>query len=427
MTINGLALCAGVGGLELGLRLLSDDYRTICYVERDAYAAAALVARMEDATLDTAPIWDDVSTFECDRWRGLVDVITAGYPCQPFSVAGRKLGESDERHLWPHIKRIIGEIRPELVVLENVARHIKDGFETVRSDLLGMGYRLNAGLFSAAEIGAPHERLRLFAVARRELADDDSDGRERSRLHPGRGRPDEAENLARGPRNELGDTEGGRFGELRESPRVGGRLADGNNEDMGDAEYERLPGDFRRRDSEVIAPERFEDLGDTGGGRPNGDARRGSGPVAPDGHLGALPDAESVDGRSQLEAEREGGGRARSSGIHPGLSDPVGDELRVVSERRQPHEAERGDAVARNDGEDRGDSVYGARLFPPLPGDVDEWTRVLGRVPEIEPAICRVANVMADRVDELRCAGNGVHSVAAAVAIFSLLVGLGDN
>ena len=107
--IHGLALCAGVGGLELGLKLaLGDAFRTVGYVEREAFAASTLVARMEDEALDRAPVWDDLKTFDGVPWRGKVDLVSAGYPCQPFSVAGKRRGESDPRHHWPHVLRAIG-------------------------------------------------------------------------------------------------------------------------------------------------------------------------------------------------------------------------------------------------------------------------------------------------------------------------------
>ena len=164
----GLSLCSGAGGLDLGLVLACPGYRAVGYVEREAYAAAVLVARMEDAALDRAAVWDDVATFDGRPWRGAVDIVAAGYPCQPFSVAGRRLGAADPRHLWPHVARIIGEVEPPFVFLENVAHHLRLGFPEVAGDLVGLGYRLAAGLFTAAEVGAPHRRERLFILAHRE-------------------------------------------------------------------------------------------------------------------------------------------------------------------------------------------------------------------------------------------------------------------
>ena len=160
-----MSICAGIGGLDLGLRLAVPELRTVCYIEREGYAASVLVARMEDQALDQAPVWDDVAAFDGGRWCGCVDIISAGYPCQPFSCAGRRRGSQDPRHLWPHIARIIGEVEPEWIFLENVAGHLRLGFREVRSELRGMGYIIEAGLFTAAEVGAPHIRKRLFVLA----------------------------------------------------------------------------------------------------------------------------------------------------------------------------------------------------------------------------------------------------------------------
>lgn len=172
--VNGMALCAGAGGLELGLHLaLGDAYRTVVGVEWEAAAVSVLVARQQDGALPPFPIWDSVATFDGRPWRGVVDIVSGGFPCQPFSVAGQKRGDADPRHLWPHIARIIGECEPEMVFLENVPgllnTPLADGsgyaYELVERDLLGMGYRVACGLFSAAEVGAPHQRERIFILA----------------------------------------------------------------------------------------------------------------------------------------------------------------------------------------------------------------------------------------------------------------------
>jgi len=164
----GLSLCSGAGGLDLGLTIAIPGYRAVGYVERETYAAAILVARMEDAALDQAPVWDNIISFDGRPWRGAVDIVTAGYPCQPFSVAGRRRGGDDPRHLWPQIARIVSEAQPPFVFLENVAHHLRLGFSEVAEGLVGMGYKLAAGLFTAAEVGAPHKRERLFILAIRE-------------------------------------------------------------------------------------------------------------------------------------------------------------------------------------------------------------------------------------------------------------------
>lgn len=164
--IHGLALCAGIGGLELGLKMaLGRRYRCVCYVERDAFAASILVARMAEAALDTAPIWDDVKTFDGFPWRGKVDLVSAGYPCQPFSNAGFRLGDIDDRHLWPDIARIMREIEPTWGFFENVSGHISLGFEQIHDDLEAMGYVVATAPFRANEVGAPHKRERFFILA----------------------------------------------------------------------------------------------------------------------------------------------------------------------------------------------------------------------------------------------------------------------
>jgi DNA (cytosine-5)-methyltransferase 1 len=120
---------------------------------------------MEDQALDRAPIWDDLKSFDGRPWRGRVDVISAGYPCQPFSLAGKRGGTDDERHLWPHVARVIREIDPAIVFLENVPGHLSLGFEEVLSDLESMDRRVATGLFTASEVGNSHRRARLYAVA----------------------------------------------------------------------------------------------------------------------------------------------------------------------------------------------------------------------------------------------------------------------
>ena len=160
-----LSLCTGAGGLELGLKLAVPGSRTVCYVEGEGYAAGIIAARMADQTLDEAPVWSDVRTFDSRPWRGCVDIVTAGYPCQPFSIAGRKQGENDPRHLWPYIRAILDDTRPRIAFFENVSHHLRLGFEQVHNDLRGLGYGVKAGLFTAEEVGAPHKRERLFILA----------------------------------------------------------------------------------------------------------------------------------------------------------------------------------------------------------------------------------------------------------------------
>lgn len=160
-----LSLCTGLGGLDLGIEIALRKARVVCAVERDAYCAAVLAQGMEQGHIHQAPIWDDLRTFDGRPWRGSVDCVTAGYPCQPFSVAGQKRGADDPRHLWPEVARIVDECRAPLVFLENVARHLTAGFDVVARDLQDMGYTVAAMVCRAATVGAPHRRERLFALA----------------------------------------------------------------------------------------------------------------------------------------------------------------------------------------------------------------------------------------------------------------------
>ena len=99
--LNELSLFSGYGGLSLGLRLAGIQTRTVAYVEWDKYLQEVIKARIRDGALDDAPIWADISTFNGRQFRGVVDIITGGFPCQPHSVAGLQRGANDERNLWP--------------------------------------------------------------------------------------------------------------------------------------------------------------------------------------------------------------------------------------------------------------------------------------------------------------------------------------
>lgn len=160
-----MELCAGIGALGLGLARAIPGYRTVVAAEIEAFAVAVLAARQQDGSLPEFPVWDDLTTFDGRPWRGVVDIVAAGYPCQPFSLAGRRLGTDDPRHLFPHVARVVGEVRPPLVFLENVAAHIGLGFRVVGEELQRLGYRFEVGLVRASDIGAPHQRARMWCLA----------------------------------------------------------------------------------------------------------------------------------------------------------------------------------------------------------------------------------------------------------------------
>ena len=163
--VNQLALCGGIGGLELAVGLAGVPSRVVAWVEREAYGAAVLAARMEQGLLGQAPIWDDLTQFDGRPWRGLVDLVTAGYPCQPDSLAGARAGEADERWLWHEVWRVIREVEPGLVFLENVPGHLSGTFGRVLGDLAAGGWSAEWDCVPAAAVGAPHIRDRVFILA----------------------------------------------------------------------------------------------------------------------------------------------------------------------------------------------------------------------------------------------------------------------
>jgi DNA (cytosine-5)-methyltransferase 1 len=163
--INCISLCSGYEGIGLGLKRIIPNLRTIIYSEIEKYACEVLVKRMEEGKIDIAPIWSDLKTFPSKHFLGKVDIITGGYPCQPFSAAGKRKGTEDPRHLWPYIAKIIRDCVPKWVFFENVQGHLSLGIAEVLSDLEAMGYVSESGLFSAAEVGAPHQRKRVFILA----------------------------------------------------------------------------------------------------------------------------------------------------------------------------------------------------------------------------------------------------------------------
>jgi DNA (cytosine-5)-methyltransferase 1 len=169
-TQNIISFCTGYGGIELGLRRAGVDVRTVCNVEIEAFVQANLVAKIEEGRMDNAPIYSDLKTFPARIFRGKIHGVIGGYPCQPFSSAGKRKGEKDSRHLWPYIREHVRAIRPVWCFFENVRGHTTMGLWRVLSDLEEDGYRTEWGLFSAEETGAPHQRIRCFILAHRECA-----------------------------------------------------------------------------------------------------------------------------------------------------------------------------------------------------------------------------------------------------------------
>jgi len=168
--MNELALFAGIHGIGLGLKRAFErrglPFRTVCYVEWDDYCVEVLKARMRDGLLDDAPIWGDITTFDGRPWAGCVDIVTGGFPCQDLSFAGKEAGLEGERSgLFFELMRVVREVRPGIVLLENVPALLIRGFGRVAAEMAASGYGLQWDCVPAAAVGAHHRRDRVFILA----------------------------------------------------------------------------------------------------------------------------------------------------------------------------------------------------------------------------------------------------------------------
>ncbi len=179
--INHLSLCSGYEGIGLALSRVLPTCRTIAHVEIEAFAVANLVNKMEEGKLDPCPVWTDVKTFDGKPFRGLVDILSGGFPCTPFSQAGKREADESANHLFPYFLNVIETVHPTVLFLENVEGLISAKLKGndwsdpagtpvllhVCRELERRGYEATWGIFSASEIGAPQQRKRVFICARR--------------------------------------------------------------------------------------------------------------------------------------------------------------------------------------------------------------------------------------------------------------------
>lgn len=151
------SLCTGYGGLDMAVEAYFNA-KTVWCAEYDKHASYLIEERFK------IPNYKDIKSID---WATLepIDILTAGYPCQPFSIAGARQGSNDERHLWPYIKEAISILRPRLIILENVRGHLSLGFKEVLKDLTEIGYDARWQVIRASDVGAPHQRARLFIIA----------------------------------------------------------------------------------------------------------------------------------------------------------------------------------------------------------------------------------------------------------------------
>lgn len=162
--VNELALFTGAGGGILGGLL--HGWRTVAAVEIEDYPRRVLLQRQADGILPRFPVWDDICTFDGKPWRGKVDIVTGGFPCQDISSAGKGAGITGKRSgLWVEMARVIGEVRPSLALIENSPLLVSRGLDQVLCDLAEMGYNARWGVVGADDVGAPHRRKRIWILA----------------------------------------------------------------------------------------------------------------------------------------------------------------------------------------------------------------------------------------------------------------------
>jgi DNA (cytosine-5)-methyltransferase 1 len=367
-----ISFCSGYGGLERGLDLAGLEHRVIAYVEIEAFAIANLVSKMERGELPPAPIYTNLKTFPSHLFRDAVDIITGGYPCQPFSSAGKRLGKEDPRHLWPFIYHHIAAINPGRVFFENVEGHISLGLSTVISDLEETGYSTTWGIFSAREVGAAHQRKRVFILA------DSSRGGIR---HNDRPTSDEGWPAAEARREVV------RQGDREELP-VRSESASSDSPDLADSKSEH-------------ARDVSENVGSTSGevnSLVNSGGSSGRDDRPPHGETMADSDRQRSHG-SWEGAETEG--RSESTDCGTELADSI-----------SPRSA------SGLSGQERPNEEGYPRELDHSNSEQCRWQATMQWPPE--PNVGRVVDGCPDRVDRIRLLGNGVVPQTAAKAWITL-------
>ncbi|VCC54043.1 gp67 [Burkholderia pseudomallei] len=419
VALHSIELCAGVGMLGEGVRAAFEHFgighRTVCYVEREATAAAQLAALMEAGAIDQAPIWSDLLTFDGAAWRGRVDCVIAGFPCQDLSVAGRRAGLDGKRSgLFFSVADIADDCGAWLIVLENVSgitsatASVVDEtegelFERAAARVLGeladRGWDAECLLIRASDVGANHQRERWFCIAWRmgdaRLQHVQLQQRRVWPKHPSAG-------------NDMGDA---------------GRKCDGANEPIAIAEC--------RRASDVgVSGPRMADAARDGWHEGRSESARQFGRSDVAEHGGAVGNAErperrafSVCGRSGgtgQDSERQATSRARIGNAPPGDANKQREQQPDYEVGAESRERSRNGACRAGGGL--------LDLFAPGPID-DRWPGIIANrsdlAPAIEPGVRVLVDGLAYVVDEsrnhqLRQVGNGVVPLQAAVAIVTL-------
>lgn len=428
-SLDTISLCTGGGGLDLGFELAIPGARASVLVEREAFAVAHLVEAMRQGLMAPAPVWSDVTTFDGRRWRGLVDGVVGGIPCQPHSLAGKRLGADDERDLWSAARRIIVQSGAWFCLIENVEGMLSSGgAERVWRDLGRFGFAREIGLFSAAEVGATHQRNRTFVLAVHD-----------GRLAAARRR---AEQRWRGAVHVLGAA-GTAQGERHQRQRHGASVGHGceNVADAGDREQSAGSGGCRREASEILEVRADVDRRsgvDVADSLCDGQQRCAQPDVGPIESGQQAPRRRDAERCSVDVADLHGAGLALDQGIREdtraqcAAAERVCGAVGYANSARADLNAETG-RPRQSAGEPSGrvaTSECHPWLYPPGPSDLDGWRGVLTHSPDLEPVVRRMADGVAARLDlagphaarveRLRMLGNGVVPLQAAYAFRTL-------
>lgn len=374
-----LDLFSGIGGFSYAGEKLVGGYETVAFCEYDKHAQKVLRKHWPDTE-----IIDDVRELanDADRFRGLVDIVVGGYPCQPFSLAGVRRGDKDDRHLWPEMLRIIQAVRPTWVIGENVAGHISMGLDEVLSDLEAEGYQARCFVIPAVAADAHHRRDRCWIIAHT-----DSEGE-----------PVSALNEQRVERAVMGYSElnGSPAAEVRGEPQE-----DGGRPSEGQGVAEQPKGAGRPRDGQEVARGAgAEDVADAGGRRHRVEKKEifaGRNTLiigGADARAEDVGDADSSNRAGVFSGEPKQ--KKRGSGFAAGCEDVSNADskrLQGVGQKR----------------DDEGSAG--------LCGGEARWEKSFW---EPEPAVGRVANGVSGRVHRLRQLGNSIVPQVAARILWAI-------
>ena len=407
MTLRHLDLFSGIGGFSLGLES-AGLVETVAFCDFDKYCKKIL-----NKNWPQVPVYDNVKELNYDRLKsdGIIsgekgiDIITGGYPCQPFSVAGKQKGEDDPRHVWPEMFRLIQELRPSWVIGENVAGHIKLGLDTVLENLESEGYSSRTFSISASSVGAVHQRERIWIIAHsNELGWNDrfDHWEERQISHDQERNSQEGQSERSGWINRTGEISS----TVADSERMGWSEGSEKSEELereksSDQSDHSSEGRRQSRSSKTLADS------DTGHGQQQNKE------VCSGGNTSDFSSEDLADSKSFGSHERELGnseeenrqerqvrgevGRGDGDRNDPFIEDNLADSDSERLERLSNESATMCGSDERNDLDEQ--SSEGTRSEGPH--QIEGWW-------DIEPNVGRVAYGVPNRVDRLKCLGNSV-------------------